>query len=71
MRVDEEQTAHLEQLEAWQRKTVETLQSLEERIEQNRQEIGTCSDRLWQTWTEYIQTQLAFLDSVVKRRGAG
>jgi chromosome segregation ATPase len=71
IRVDEEQTAHLEQLEAWQRKTVETLQSLEERIEQNRQEIDTCSDRLRQTWTEYVQTHLAFLDSVVKRRGAG
>ncbi len=71
MRVDEEQIAHLEQLEAWQRKTVETLQSLEERIEQNRQEIDTCSDRLRQTWTEYVQTHLAFLDSVVKRRGAG
>jgi chromosome segregation ATPase len=71
IRVDEEQTAHLEQLEAWQRKTVETLQSLEERIEQNRQEIDTCSDRLRQTWTEYVQTHLAFLDSVVKRRGSG
>ncbi len=71
MRVDEEQTAHLEQLEAWQRKTVDNLQSLEERIAQNRQQIDTCSDALRETWTEYVQTHLAFLDSVVKRRGAG
>jgi chromosome segregation ATPase len=69
VRVDEEQTAHLEQLEALQRRATETLKSLDERLEQNKRDIGTYADRLWQTWTEYMQGQIALLESIVKQRG--
>ena len=69
MKVDDQQNAHLERLEAWQRKTSETLSNIEGRLEENKQEIAACADRLWQTWTEYMQGQTAFLESVVKQRG--
>ena len=71
VRVDEEQTAHLEQLEAWQRKATETLKSLEEHLEQNKRDIGTGADRLWQTWTQYMQGQMKLLENIVKQRGKG
>ena len=69
VKVDDQQNAHLERLEAWQRKTSETLSNIEGRLEENKQEIAACADRLWQTWTEYMQGQTAFLESVVKQRG--
>ena len=71
IRVDEEQTAHLEQLEAWQRKAMETLKDLEDRLEQNKQDLVACTDQLRQTWTEYVQTQTNFLENIVKQRGKG
>jgi len=71
VRVDEEQTIRLEQLEAWQRKATEALQSLEEHLEQNKRDIGTCADKLWQTWTEYMQGQMKLLENIVKQRGTG
>jgi chromosome segregation ATPase len=67
-KVDEEQTAHLQLLEAWQSKINEASQGLEARLEQNRQDIGACADRLWRTWTDYMQGQIKLLESIVKQR---
>jgi len=71
IKVDAEQTAHLEQLEAWQRKATETLKSLEEHLEQNKRDIGNSADKLWQTWTQYMQGQMKLLENIVKQRGKG
>jgi DNA repair exonuclease SbcCD ATPase subunit len=71
VRVDDEQTLRMEQVEAWRRKATETLQSLEDRLEQNKLDTEALADRLWQTWAEYIQGHTKFLENVVKQRGAG
>lgn len=68
VKVDEEQIARLEQLEAWQRKAMEALKSLEERLEQNQRDIGTHADRLWQAWSEYMQGQIKLLDDFRQHR---
>jgi len=70
IRVDEEQMARLEQLETWQRRATEATESLIERLEQDRRDVGAGIDELWQAWAEYMRGQTEFLDSVVRRRGA-
>lgn len=69
MRVDEEQAARLERLEAWQKKATTAWQSLEERIEQNRKEIEANANELWQAWSQYIQAQARILDSTKQKKG--
>jgi chromosome segregation ATPase len=68
VRVDEEQSARVEQLQAWQRKVNETLVEVEEHLEQNKQAIESCTELLWTTWTGYLQGQLGILESMVKQR---
>jgi chromosome segregation ATPase len=67
-RLDEEQSIHLKQLETWQQKAKETLTGLEERLEQNRQDVEACSDEFWQVWTAYMQGQIGVVESIVKER---
>jgi hypothetical protein len=67
-RVDEEQAIHVQQLEAWQQKAKKTLKSLEDRLEQNRQDVEACSDEFWQVWTAYTQGQIGLANSIVKQR---
>jgi chromosome segregation ATPase len=69
IRVDEEQAIHLQQLEAWQQKAIETLKSLEERLEQNQQDVQARSDELWQAWAAFSQGQIGLVESFVKQRG--
>jgi chromosome segregation ATPase len=67
-RVDEEQAIHVQQLEAWQQNAKETLKSLEERLEQNRQDVQVRSDEFWQVWTAYMQGHIGLVESIVKQR---
>jgi len=71
MKVDEEQTVRLEQLETWRPKSTETMESLEERLEQNRRDVEARIDELWQAWTEYMHGQTELLDSVVRPHRTG
>jgi len=64
VRVDDEQTARLVRLESWQTKSATTWQSLEDRLEQNKQAIQACSDELWQVWSRFIQAQAKVLDGL-------
>jgi chromosome segregation ATPase len=68
VRVDEEQSARVEQLQAWQRKVNENLTEVEERLEQNKQDIESCYQLLWETWARYLQGQIGILDGMVKQR---
>jgi chromosome segregation ATPase len=68
VRVDEEQSARVEQLQAWQRKVNENLTEVEERLEQNKQDIESCNQLLWETWARYLQGQIGILDGMVKQR---
>lgn len=67
MKVDEEQTARLEQLLAWQQKASKMLEDLEQRLEQNRQEIKARADELWQAMANYAQGQMKLLENLQKR----
>jgi len=67
IRVDEEQIARLQPLEAWQQRAMETMESLGERLQENRQDVETCVEELWQVWAKYLQGQLDFLDSTVSQ----
>jgi len=67
-RVDEEQTARLEQLETWQQKATETLAGLRERLEQNRQDLEALANELWQTWAEYMQGHVKLIENIVEQR---
>jgi chromosome segregation ATPase len=69
IRVDEEQTIHLQQLEAWQQKAIEALKSLEEGLEHSQQDVQARSDELWQAWAAFVQGQIALAESIVKQRG--
>ncbi len=68
-RIDEEQNVHLQQIEAWQPKIAQTLNALEESLEQNRQDIEACSDELWNVWSAYMQGHIGLLESIIKQRG--
>lgn len=68
VRVDDEQTARLARLEAWQTKSASTWQSLEDRLEQNKQAIRACSDELWQVWSRFIQAQARVLDGLKQEK---
>jgi len=68
VKVDDEQTARLKQLEAWQQKVMASLTAVEERLEHNKQDIRSCADELWQTWAEYTQGHAKLLDAFRKRR---
>jgi len=68
VRIDEEQSTRVEQIQAWQRKVNETLTEVEERLDQNKEAIESCTQLLWETWTGYLQGQLGILESVVKQR---
>ncbi|MBC7260871.1 MAG: hypothetical protein H5T63_02560, partial [Chloroflexi bacterium] len=67
MKVDEEQTARLEQLLAWQQKVTKSLEDLEQRLEQNRQDIRAHADELWQAMASYVQGQMKLLENLQKR----
>lgn len=67
MKVDEEQTARLEQLLAWQLKVSKMLEDLEQRLEQNRQDIKARADELWQAMANYVQGQMKLLENLQKR----
>lgn len=67
MKVDEEQTARLEQLLAWQQKVSKMLEDLEQRLDQNRQDIKAHADELWQAMASYAQGQVKLLESLQKR----
>lgn len=64
VRLDDEQTARLVRLESWQTKSAATWQSLEERLEHNKQAIQACSDELWKVWSRFIQAQSKVLDGL-------
>ncbi len=68
-RIDEEQSIHLQQIEAWQLKTAETLKALGESLDQNRESIEACSDELWKLWTAYMQGEIGLMESIIKQRG--
>lgn len=68
VRVDDEQTARLVRLETWQTKFANLSQSLEDRLEQNKQAIQACSDELWQVWTRFIQAQGKVLDGLKQEK---
>jgi len=68
VRVDEEQSARVEQLQAWQRKVNESQAEAEKRLEQNKEDIESCTQLLWETWARYLQGQIGILDSMVKQR---
>ena len=68
VRIDEEQTARLEQLDAWQRKNTGTWQSLEERLDENKKAIEACADESWQVWSGYIKAQAKILESLKQHR---
>lgn len=70
-RIDEQQNIHLQQIEAWQVKTTETLQALEESLAQNREDIEACSDELWKVWAAYLQGHIGLMESIIKQRGKG
>jgi chromosome segregation ATPase len=69
IRVDEEQMARLDQLEAWQPRAAETMEGLKERLEFNRREIEAHIEQLWDMWSDYVQKQTDFSERIVKRRG--
>ena len=68
VRVDEEQSARVEQIQAWQRKVNETLAGVDGRLEQNKQAVESYAERLWETWTGYMQGQVGILESILKQR---
>ena len=68
-RVDEEQNVRLQQVEAWRPRIAETLKALEERLDQNRQDIEACSDELWKAWAAYLQGEIGLMESIIKQRG--
>jgi len=68
VRVDDEQTARLVRLETWQTKSATVAQSLEDRLQQNKQAIQACSDELWQVWTKFIQAQAKVLDGLKQEK---
>ncbi len=70
VKVDEEQTVRLEQLEAWQRKTSEALQELEVRLQESRQDIATYANELWQAWSAFVREQVKAFGNL-KQRKAG
>ena len=67
LKVDEEQTARLEQLLAWQQKVSKILEDLEQRLEQNRQDVKAHADELWQAMASYAQGQMKLLENLQKR----
>jgi len=69
VRVQEEQAARLGLLEAGQKKTAATYQSLEERLAQNGKDIKVCADELWQAWAQYVQAQSRVLDGMKQKKG--
>jgi predicted nucleic acid-binding Zn-ribbon protein len=68
VRVDDEQTVRLVRLETWQTKSATVSQSLEDRLEQNKQAIQSCSDELWQVWARFIQAQAKVLDGLKQEK---
>jgi flagellar hook-associated protein FlgK len=68
VRVEEEQTIRLEQLEAWQRKTSEALERLEKSLEENKQTAASYVDELWQAWSGYAQAHAKLLENLKARR---
>ncbi len=70
VRVDEEQAARLERLESWQKKQLGTLQTLEERIEQNHKEIAASAAELWQVWSQFTQAQAKVFDGMTTKKKA-
>lgn len=70
LKVDEEQTARLEQLLAWQQKVTKALEILEQHLEQNKQDIQTSTDELWRAMASYAQGQVKLLESL-RQKGAG
>ena len=69
MRVDEEQNARLHELEAWHAQASDTLEALEESLEQNRQAIQSSSDAFWRAWAAYARGQTGLVDSIVREHG--
>jgi len=69
VKIDEEQTIRVGQLETWQQKTAESLRAIEERLEQTRREIVDTSEDLWQNWSGFLREQARAIEQVLKRRG--
>ncbi len=67
-RVDEEQTVHIEQIEAGQSKTAEILAGLEKGLEETRQEIVSHSEQLWKVWSEFVRQQAKVFGEFKQRR---
>lgn len=68
LRVDEEQAARLERLEAWQKKMAGSLQALEERLDHNRKEMEARAAELWQAWSQYVQAHAKALEGLKPQR---
>nr|MBC7244502.1 hypothetical protein [Chloroflexota bacterium] len=68
MKVDEEQTARLEQLLAWQQKVTKILENLEQRLEQNKQDIKASTDEFWQVMANYVQGQVKLLEILQQKK---
>ena len=67
-RVDEEQTVRIEQAEAWQRKTAESLAGLEKGLEEIRHDIVSRTEQLWQIWSEFMRQQAKVFGEFKQRR---
>jgi len=46
----------------------ETLAGVDGRLEQNKQAVESYAERLWETWTGYMQGQVGILESILKQR---
>lgn len=69
VKTDEEQTIRVGQLEAWQQKITENLHAIEERLEQNKRDIASSTEDLWQTWSGFLREQARVTEQALKRRG--
>ena len=67
-RVDEQQTVRIEQAEAWQSKTAESLAGLEKGLEEIRHDIVSRTEQLWQVWSEFMRQQAKVFGEFKQRR---
>lgn len=67
-KVDEGQTARIDQVEARIQKTNELLQRLQEQIDQVTRSIHLRIDEVWQCWDRSMQQQVDTLQNVIRQR---
>jgi predicted nucleic acid-binding Zn-ribbon protein len=67
-KVDEEHTARVERVEAWQQKSRETLEKLEASILDVEEEAAKYTDEFWHVWSEFVQGQTQAYADLKQRR---